>query len=360
MILLLVGRGRRDGNDVIAKRVHEPREPGDAASFSRSIPAFVHDDERDLPLEEDGMHIEHLGLEICKLCLEVVFLNPLLRCGAPFDRVLFWFYQFLLFPFLLLSFDLGLRTIFQGFYDRAKDFQDRIPGIGPLDQRPGGVIRVGLCNELIEDGKGVLVVPVEVPDGRCDEPCGARVSLPLFKPHFLHVLCNVQEEFQDDRPVVGQHPLERIDPFHPPLEGLLPCMFLPHLGYRPAVPAPGKDGHPPPRRCLEPEPPEERPAPLLLGRFFDGMERVPAGVERMDDLVDHPRDARGVPPFDDNHGRDFLVAEGSLEDGEPICVLRERLLVFRRVRCFCQVEFVEQHAFFRPEWFVHVFVGHGG
>lgn len=132
------------------------------------------------------------------------------------------------------------------------------------------------------------------------------------------------------------------------------------LGDHPGVPAPCKDRDAPFGRCPEPEPPEERVRPLLFRGLLDFVEGIPAGVERMDDLVDGHCDPGRVPSFDHKYGGDLLLAEGTLEDAQAVFVLFECGLVFFFV-CFPgEIEFVEHLLIPASGGVVHVFVGHDG
>ena len=175
----------------------------------------------------------------------------------------------------------------------------------------------------------------------------------------------MQEELEDDRPIVMQLAFEVIDLVHPPPEGFLPRVFLHLLGDCPAVPAPGKEGDPPFGRDAEPEPPEERVCLLFLGGLLDGVEGIPPGVEGVDNLVDGHGDPRSVPAFDDNDGGDLLVTERALEDTEPVFQRFEGLLVRSLIGCSGKIEFVEHPSQFPAGvrfmgCSIHTFVGVDG
>ncbi|OPY48101.1 MAG: hypothetical protein A4E42_00186 [Methanoregulaceae archaeon PtaU1.Bin222] len=191
MVLLLVIRGCCNGNHVIAKRIHEPREPGDAAPFTCSVPSLVHDDERDLPLEKEVLEFEHLDLEARECLLEFLFGELLVGlCMAP-DQVLLWLWNLpdlllLLFP-VLCRFD----PLLQGPDDGGVDFQDRVLPVHGLDQSPGCVLSIGIFDEVVDERQRVIVVPVDVPDGRGHEPCGERVPFAFPEPGLLLFFCDV-------------------------------------------------------------------------------------------------------------------------------------------------------------------------
>ena len=64
---------------------------------------------------------------------------------------------------------------------------------------------------MIDEGERVVVVPVDIPDCRGDEPCRERVSLTLLKPPLLLFLGYMQEKLEDDRAVIIQLAFEIVD-----------------------------------------------------------------------------------------------------------------------------------------------------
>ena len=171
-------------------------DPGDVAPFSCSVPALVHDDQRDLPLEEEVVQFEHLDLELGKRLLEFVFGEDFLRVGVALNQILFWLYDLLCFLLFCFSFINGLALLRQGFYDGCIYFQDRILAVSGLDDCPGCPGCVRLLDEIVKDRECVVIMVVEVPDRWRYQACRERVSLPLFKPLFCSSLVICRKNFR--------------------------------------------------------------------------------------------------------------------------------------------------------------------
>ena len=169
----------------------------------------------------------------------------------------------------------------------------------------------------------------------------------------------MQKELEDDGIIVSELPFEPVDPVGSPLEGFLPAWVLHLFGDRPAVPAPGEDADPATGGNAQPESPEKLVIFLFPGWSFNGMQRIPAGVEGLDDLMDAHGDARGIPAFNNNEGGNIQVTEGPLENTQPLLERREGLRILFFIGCFCEIQFVE-HLLFPRGGVVHVFVGHDG
>ncbi|HSQ66494.1 MAG TPA: hypothetical protein VLM85_24905, partial [Polyangiaceae bacterium] len=78
--------------------------------------------------------------------------------------------------------------LFQCPDNRGIDFEDSVPFVGCLNNGPGRIPGIGLIQEMIDENDRIVIVPVNLPDRRGDEPCRQRVSLPFEQPLLLFLL----------------------------------------------------------------------------------------------------------------------------------------------------------------------------
>ncbi len=151
---------------------------------------------------------------------------------------------------------------------------------------------------------------------------------------------HVHPEFDHHHALFGQRVLEVVDLVIGPAPLHLGGQVLHALDQDAAVPAAIEDGHPAPSRQGRPETPEEV-VPELVGRGgSEGRDVHVTRIERLDQALDRPTLAGGVPPLeDDADGRaQFPAAELATVDQpemqDPELRLAEAfgLLVLREAR----------------------------
>ena len=208
------------------------------------------------------------------------------------------------------------------------------------DHVPGGQPAAGETQH-VGDGLVVLraflaVAPVL---GR-QLPGLERIVPPALEAAELFLVGHVHPEFDHDHALFGQRVLEVVDLVIGPAPLHLGGQVLHALDQHAAVPAAIEDGHPTPARQGRPEAPEEV-VPELVGRGCrEGRNVHVARIERLDQALDGPALAGGVPPLeDDADGRaQFPPAELATVDQpemqDPELRLAEAfgLLVLREAR----------------------------
>ncbi len=70
-------------------------------------------------------------------------------------------------------------------------FENGIFTVGCFYDVPGSIIGAGLFDKLIDDREIGVVIMMKIPDARCYQPCGKRISLPFEKSQFLFLFADM-------------------------------------------------------------------------------------------------------------------------------------------------------------------------
>ena len=175
---------------------------------------------------------------------------------------------------------------------------------------------VGAGDHLIENFQIFAIPAVVVPIGLCHAPAGRFLIVQQFEPLLLLLLGDVEEEFHQHVPVVGNLLLKVHDLVEPVVEIAAGEAFLIPRHRNRAVPAPVKDRRVPVGGQRLPEGPHPRIPPLVRRRREDAVHRKTARVEVGDQAGDLVPLAGGAPPFKDKHHRDLQRADALLKHAE--------------------------------------------
>jgi len=174
--------------------------------------------------------------------------------------------------------------------------------VGRLDQGPGGVGGVRACEHLLGRLQPGVVLLVLLPFLLAHPPRHGRVALQLLESLLLLLPADVEPELDQDRAAVGQLPLEVADVVHrrAPLPGV---GVLHALVQHAPVPGMVEDDHLAGARQNVPEAPHPRVVAIGLRGLADHLDLEAAGIEGLDQAVDHFALARRVPALEEDHHR---------------------------------------------------------
>ena len=213
-------------------------------------------------------------------------------------------------------------------HERREDDEVREAPVVRRDDTPWCVIGRGGREDLIEHlaARIVSLRVLEVALG--DTPGGLLVGGELLETFALLLLADMEEELEDDIPVIGELPLIALDGLDVGHEDLAELLCLPlalkagkcilvidpfaHLAQGAPIPTLVEDRERAMHARLRPERLDEGEPLLLLGGLVRRhVDREGAGIEIADEVADAAALARCIPALEEHDGGN-LLADGSL------------------------------------------------
>ena len=324
---LLLGR-RGERHDAVRAGVERARDPTDGAALARGVRPLEHDQRAHLA--EPGVARDQVQptLQVLQL-LVVLLLGDLQRTVDRRQDALSVhrrqdrrghgrLHRRAFAPQPLLE------RVEQGLRDR----QVAIPGVGALHDDPRRVARARAEQRVLRDLPELVVQIEMLPVLRRHAP--PRVLGLLQRPQalFLLLLGEVEPELQDQRALVGEHPLEPDDLLQLLVE--LPLIDIPVRAVedRPRVPRAEEDPELALGRKRLPVPPVRRLLRLLAGGHAHRPRRDVARVHPRVQQVDRLALARAIDAADDDDDRKRrLLQDGSLRLQQRGAQRRDLLVV---------------------------------
>ncbi|MCY1291141.1 hypothetical protein D9M70_403180 [compost metagenome] len=236
----------------------------------------------------------------------------------------------------------GLQRGLQAFQEDAPDAQAAEIRVVALDHVPGRELAVGAAQHQF-GGLDDLVVDLRLlPVEHADLPLVPGIALQLLLTLLQLLLGEVEPELEDQRALVGEHPLGA----HGLLDGLLHLAALQppldpadqHL----AVPVAEEDADLPFRRQPAPEAPLRRPRQLLVGGQQKARHLDVARIEPLVEQLDRLALARALDAVDQqDHRKARLLLQLQLRLEQRGTQLDDRRLVgflVDGVADFCRLE----------------------